>query len=133
MAHKGVEEVEGVAGVSQAIRIFEPVAGEKEETRIEMRVVFDVGNPITGVGNAHPRKVSAAGVEQRGIARVVVMTRAMVIREGANPTEGKKLNVLLPSTDTRKSCKMIGFLVQTLSQRWQKWPKSMRGLNFVFW
>ena len=44
MVHKGVEEVEGVEGVSQAIRIFEPVVGEKGETRIEMKVVFDVGN-----------------------------------------------------------------------------------------
>ena len=119
MAHKGVEEVERVEGGSEAIRISEPVAGEKGETRIEMRVVFDVGNPITGVGNVHPRKVCAAGVEQRGAARVVVMTRAMVIREGANPMEGKKPNVLLLSTDTRKSCRVILFLVHNLNSRWQ--------------
>ena len=62
------------------------MVGEKGETRIEMKVVFDVGNPIIGVGNVHPRKVCAAGVEQMGIPRVVVMIRAMVIREGANPT-----------------------------------------------
>ena len=67
--------------------IFEPVAGEKEETRLKMRVVFDVGNPITGVGNVRPKKVCVAGVEQRDIPRVVVMIRAMVIQEGANPTE----------------------------------------------
>ena len=111
VAHKGVEEVEGVEGVSEAIRISEPVAGEKGEKRIEVRVVFDVGNPITGVGNVHPKKVCAAGVEKRGIPRVVVMIRAVVIREGANPTRGKKLNALLLSTDTRKFCKVIWFLV----------------------
>ena len=53
MVHKGVEEVEEVEGVSQAIRIFEPVVGGKRETRIEMKVVFDVGNPIIGVGDVH--------------------------------------------------------------------------------
>ena len=86
---------------------------------IEMRDVFDVENPITGVGNVHLRKICATGVEQSGIARVVVMTRAIVIREDANPTEGKKPNVLLLSTDIRKSCRVILFLVHNLNLRWQ--------------
>ena len=68
-----------------------------------MLVFFDAGNHITRAWNVLPRIVCAAGVEQRGIPRVDIMIRAMVIRGGANRTEGKKVNVILLSAGARKS------------------------------
>ena len=97
--------------------------------RIEIRVVFDVGNQITGLWNVNPRIVCAAGVEQRGIPRVDVMIRAMVIRGGANRTEGKKLNVIFLSADTRKSCKLfLGLGTDSEPFKWRE-KKNEKKIN----